>query len=195
MPTIDDVRLPVDVERGAKGGPGFTTQIVSMANGAEQRNQEWELARGSYNIGYGIQSVETLKTVLRFFYARRGMARAFRFKDWLDFATDRPEPVGTTGDPLTRQLQKTYDDSILAYVRPITLPIADTLSVFVDNIATTSFTLGSNGVLTFPSDPGVNVKATFEFDVPCRFDTDNLQTTLTTFMAGEIPSIPIVEIR
>ena len=32
------------------------------------------------------------------------------------------------------------------------------------------------------------------FDVPVRFDTDRLDVNLTRFPAGEIPSIPMVEI-
>jgi uncharacterized protein (TIGR02217 family) len=195
MPTIHDVRLPEDIERGAKGGPGFLTQIVTMSSGREQRNAEWQVARASYNVGYGVRKIEDVRTILAFFYARKGRAFGFRFKDWADFQVTA-EPVGTiTGQATKRQLIKTYPDTVSAYVRNIVLPIADTLTVYVDNIATDGYTLGADGVITFPSDPGADVKATFEFDVPCRFDVDNLDVTLQTFMSGEIPSIPIVELK
>ena len=36
--------------------------------------------------------------------------------------------------------------------------------------------------------------AGFEFDTPVRFNTDSLLVNLSNFAAGEIPSIPIVEI-
>jgi uncharacterized protein (TIGR02217 family) len=39
------------------------------------------------------------------------------------------------------------------------------------------------------------VSAGFEFDVPVRFDTDFLDINLSAFRAGDIPSIPLVEIR
>jgi uncharacterized protein (TIGR02217 family) len=39
------------------------------------------------------------------------------------------------------------------------------------------------------------VTAGFHFDVPARFDSDFLEVDLAAFAAGEIPSIPIVEIR
>jgi uncharacterized protein (TIGR02217 family) len=42
---------------------------------------------------------------------------------------------------------------------------------------------------------GAAVTAGFEFDVPVRFDTDFLDIDLTAFRAGQIPSIPLVEIR
>ena len=35
----------------------------------------------------------------------------------------------------------------------------------------------------------------FAFDVPVRFDTDRLPINLANFDAGEIPSIPLIEVR
>jgi uncharacterized protein (TIGR02217 family) len=42
---------------------------------------------------------------------------------------------------------------------------------------------------------GVRVTAGFEFDVPVRFDTDRIATSLAGFTAGEIPVVPVVEVR
>jgi len=42
---------------------------------------------------------------------------------------------------------------------------------------------------------GMAVTAGFLFDVPARFDTDFLEVDLAAFAAGEIPSIPVIEIR
>jgi uncharacterized protein (TIGR02217 family) len=42
---------------------------------------------------------------------------------------------------------------------------------------------------------GAQVTAGFEFDVPVRFDTDELRINLAQFEAGDIPEIPLVEIR
>ena len=42
---------------------------------------------------------------------------------------------------------------------------------------------------------GAVITAGFEFDVPARFDTDQLRINLTQFAAGDIPDIPVVEIR
>jgi uncharacterized protein (TIGR02217 family) len=41
---------------------------------------------------------------------------------------------------------------------------------------------------------GAAVSAGFEFDVPVRFDMDRLEISLTAFKAGQIPSVPMVEI-
>jgi uncharacterized protein (TIGR02217 family) len=42
---------------------------------------------------------------------------------------------------------------------------------------------------------GASVTAGFEFDVPVRFDTDELRIDLASFEAGRIQNIPVVEIR
>jgi len=39
------------------------------------------------------------------------------------------------------------------------------------------------------------VTAGFQFDVPVRFDSDQLEINLSEMEAGSIPHIPIVEIR
>ena len=57
----------------------------------------------------------------------------------------------------------------------------------------------ATGVVTFlPGHiPAINaaITAGFEFDVPVRFDTDRLELNLSQIEAGDIPSIPVVEIR
>jgi uncharacterized protein (TIGR02217 family) len=45
--------------------------------------------------------------------------------------------------------------------------------------------------------PGVGARVTagFEFDVPVRFDTDGIQTSAASFQAGDVPNVPILEVR
>lgn len=192
MATIDDVRLPVDIERGARGGPGFKTTVISLASGDESRNREWSRVRGRWNVGYGLQKRESFEVVYEFFMARNGRHRGFRFRDWIDYKVVE-SPVAGSG--LTRQLVRVYDDLVNPYVRNVVLPIPETLKIYKNLILTEDYTLGDNGVLTFPTDPGINVVATFEYDVPVRFDIDDLEVTLDTVYNGAIPSIPIIELR
>jgi uncharacterized protein (TIGR02217 family) len=57
--------------------------------------------------------------------------------------------------------------------------------------------LEAGGVVAFEEAPaaGQAVKAGFRFDVPVRFAEDRLAISLATFRAGEIPSVPLVEIK
>jgi uncharacterized protein (TIGR02217 family) len=62
----------------------------------------------------------------------------------------------------------------------------------------TAFTLDpGTGLVSLAAPPpaGALVTAGFQFDVPVRFDTDVLRINLTQIAAGDIPDIPIVEIR
>lgn len=193
---FDDVRLPEEVERGAVGGPRFQTSITVLATGAEQRNVDWERQRGKWELTYGIQSKTDFMDVVKFFYARQGKARGFRFKDWTDFQATA-EAIGTgDGVATTFQLRKNYT-SVVTYQRKITRPVSGTVTVYKNGVAQ-SVTINYNtGVVTFGVAPASldAITATFEFDVPVRFDTDELQIEAETYDAAAIKSLPVVELR
>jgi uncharacterized protein (TIGR02217 family) len=46
-----------------------------------------------------------------------------------------------------------------------------------------------------PPGEGEAVTAGFRFDVPVRFAEDRLEISRATFAAGEVPSVPLVEVR
>ena len=46
-----------------------------------------------------------------------------------------------------------------------------------------------------PPPEQVEITAGFEFDVPVRFDTDKIQTSVASFQAGDVPNVPVVEVR
>lgn len=200
MTAFHDVRLPEDVERGAKGGPRFQTSVIAFSNGGEQRNIDWAKARARFDIGYGIDGRSEFERIISFFRARRGRAYGFRFKDWSDYnATDEALGVGD-GANAAFQLLKTYEPSgPLAYVRKITRPVAASIAIKVSGVTSTFWTLGALGVITFTGGHipalAAPVTATYEFDIPVRFDIDEFDLTLEMYLAGEIESIPVIELR
>lgn len=209
-------RLPEDVEKGVTGGPTFSTTVSRVANGFEQRNINFSQALGNWDLAYGIlhksdaSADHTFTQILHFFYARRGMAHSFPFKDWSDFeigvdADDDFESIGT-GDGTTDdfQITKTYNiGSSYTYTRTITKPVSGTLRVFVAGVEkteTTHYTVDYlTGIITFTGGNtptlGQDVAVITEFNVPVRFNTDHFALTLETFLAAEVPSIPIQEVR
>ena len=203
---FDDTRLPDDVERGALGGPGFRTTIVVLSSGFEQRNQAWQVARGRWDVGYGVQSKDDFMRVVRFFYARRGRLRGFRFKDWTDFELAR-QNVGTTdATTATFQVFRRYSDGGQNYDRVLNKIVTGTETVWVNGVQITEgagagqYQLNdTTGVLTLGStlaaQTGTAVEVQCEFDVPVRFDVDQLDINAAIFDAGSIPQIPIVEVR
>jgi len=205
-----DVRFPTAISRGATGGPERRTEIVTLGSGREERNQRWSDSRRRYDAGYGVRGVDDLHAVIAFFEERRGRLHAFRWKDWSDYKSCPPlqTPAATdqeigTGDGTTAdfQLGKAYGASFAPWTRAITKPVAGTVLVSVDGLAQAegvAFTVDyAAGVITFASPPanGAAITAGFEFDVPARFDTDRLAVSLEHVSHGDIPNIPIVEVR
>jgi uncharacterized protein (TIGR02217 family) len=79
-------------------------------------------------------------------------------------------------------------------------PVAGTVRVAIDGDRTAEGWLDAGRVgraVTFDTPPpaGATITAGFEFDVPVRFDTDLIQVSLASFAAGEIPKIPVIEVR
>lgn len=198
---FDDVRLPEDVEVGAHGGPAFNTTVVTFSSGAEQRNADWQLVRHTFDVGYGIGNISDFETVRAFFFARRGKWRAFRFKHWDDYNCDN-ELVGT-GDGVATDFQivKNYESSgPFPYVRTITRPVSGTVQVFKNGVLQLSgYTLNgdtsSNVHFAVAPTLGVLITVTCEFDVPCRFDTDQFDFTFEGFNAGTVGGLAITEVR
>lgn len=87
---FDETRFPEKVDFGVAGGPEFFTSIVATAGGNEQRNINWEDARHRFNATHGLKSQTELDEIRDFFFARRGRAKGFRFRDWTDYCSDMP---------------------------------------------------------------------------------------------------------
>jgi uncharacterized protein (TIGR02217 family) len=207
-----EVRFPTEIAFGSAGGPERRTEIVTLGSGHEERNARWADSRRRYNAGYGVRSLDDLHAVVAFFEERRGRLYGFRWRDRIDFKSSVPGEAVTpldqtlgTGDGATVsfQLVKRYGALHAPWLRTIRKPVAGTVRVAVDGTeknegADWSCDL-TTGVVTFAGGAipagGKAVTAGFEFDVPVRFDTDHLDINLTSFAAGDIPAIPLVEIR
>jgi len=194
-----NIRFPLDVALGARGGPERATDIVTLASGREERNSRWAHSRRRYNAGYGVKSRDDMQAVLAFFEERRGRFHSFLWRDALDHSSNGPQALGTgDGETVAFQLTKTYGASFDPYLRPITKPVAGTVVVRIDGVATTGFTLdASTGIVGFDTAPseGAVLTAEFEFDVPVRFDIDRLDIELSSFDAADAPAIPLIEVR
>lgn len=205
MPTqFIEEELPRNISEGSKGGPGFNTTIFTAISGAEQRNINWQDQRCQYDIAYGIQDRADMDSVIAFFYNVKGKAIGFRFYDWTDHSITNGN-IGT-GDGLTTvfQLVKKYTVGSSTFTREIKKPISGTLSGVTVNavpkVEGVDFTVDYNtGLITFSVAPGNTfavVVGSCEFNVPVRFDVDQLPITSE---AWEIEStdtgILLVEIK
>mgnify|MGYP000556840273 CR=1 FL=1 len=138
MPSFHEIRFPARLSFGAMGGPERLTEIVTLANGHEERNTPWEHSRRRYDAGLGMRSLDDIAEAVAFFEARRGRLYGFRWKDWGDFRSSRPseephfsdQPIGTgDGARTTFQLVKFYRSGGHRYKRPIRKPVAGSVRV------------------------------------------------------------------
>ncbi|WP_201830338.1 DUF2460 domain-containing protein [Microvirga zambiensis] len=204
-----EVRFPLDVSLGSRGGPVRRTDIVTLASGREHRNSRWAGSRRRYDAGLGIRTLDALHGVIAFFEERRGRLYGFRFRDRTDWRSGPPSREPTpldqrigTGNGVERNflLVKSYGSSFAPYSRPIAKPVGGTVRVAVNGVEQavgTQFNCDpATGLVTFVVAPpaGNIITAGFAFDVPVRFDTDELDIDLSTFEAGGIPQIPLIEI-
>ncbi len=203
------VRFPLDIALGARGGPERFTEIVTLGSGAEERNARWADSRRRYDAGYGIKSLADMQIVLAFFEERRGRFHSFLWRDPLDHSSSTPEaailpgdqPLGTgDGTNVQFQLKKRYGGSFDPYDREITKPVAASVRVALDGveISGADFSVDDlTGSITFNVAPGAGVAITagFEFDLPVRFESDHLNIEVASFDAADAPSIPVIEVR
>lgn len=208
--SFHEIRFPANLSFGSVGGPERMTEIVTLANGFEERNTPWADSRRRYDAGFGMRSLEDVDTLIAFFEARRGQLYGFRWKDWSDYrscgSSSAPafdDQVIGTGDGQTTafQLCKTYQSGEASYTREIRKPVLGTVKAGVQGDLKAEgidFAVDTvNGVLSFADapGPGATITAGFEFDVPVRFDTDTIQSSVASFKAGDIPNVPVVEVR
>lgn len=204
MTPFADVDFPIAIGAQASAAPGFLTNVVTSASGHEQRNANWQQARLRFDAGPGVRGDAELGDLLAFFRARRGSAVAFRFRDPFDHSSNDMVQPPTAFDQLLGEgngvetrfpLIKGYGEGER---RRITRPVAGTVQMSAGGVElATGWTLESLGIVQFdaPPDNGAEVRAGFLFDTPVRFAEDRLDINRASFLAGEAPSVPLIEIR
>jgi uncharacterized protein (TIGR02217 family) len=207
--SFHEVLFPVDIALNSEGGPTRKTEIIALVSGYEQRNSPWAASRRAFNAGYGVKSIADIEDVIAFFEARSARLFGFRFRDPFDFKSckvaatpaDSDQLLGTgDGAQQSFQLIKQYDSGGVSYLRVIKKPVAGSVLVAVAGVAKAEggdYSLDeTTGIVSLSVAPqtGEAVTAGFVFDTPVRFDTDELRINLAAFKAGDIPSIPLIEV-
>ena len=205
-----EIRFPAKLSFGSVGGPERRTEIVQLTNGFEERNTPWSQSRRRYDAGLSLRSLDDIGELIAFFEARQGQLNGFRWKDWADYKScaasatvGYEDQVIGVGDGVTRDfaLSKTYVSGGSAEMRGIAKPVHGTVRLGLQGdelVETVHFTVDyATGIVSFASPPavGAQVTAGYEFDVPVRFDTDRIQVSVASFQAGEVPQVPVVEVR
>ncbi|MEM6904487.1 MAG: DUF2460 domain-containing protein, partial [Pseudomonadota bacterium] len=193
--SFHDVVFPASLALGATASVERRTEIVTLANGHEERNAPWAGARRRWDAGTGVQSLDDLAVLIAFFEARQGRLYGFRWRDPLDHGSGLPsaqpgpldQVIGTgDGAAVSFPLAKSYQSGGQAVSRAITKPVAGSVRVAVAGTELGGSEFGVDaltGMVTLASPPasGASVTAGFLFDVPARFDSDTIEVDLAAF--------------
>jgi len=205
-------RFPENISYGSRGGAAYSTNIMSLDSGHEVRSARWSSPRHRYDASFGIEDLDDIYAIIKFFHARLGTANGFRWKDHLDYSTAangrdaaawNDQPLGLFQlAPDSIQMRKAYTNGSNTTYRGLTKIVAGTTKVGWGGSAKTSgWSIDEQtGIITI-TDASANAQGIYagcEFDVPVRFGEeldDGLMLSHDAFNLASIPSIPIIEIK
>lgn len=190
---------------GIQGGPGYATRLVRTISGKERRDQLRAQALHVYEVSHAAKLPAAWKPLRAFFHIAAGRENSFRFKDWTDYrAQDGGQGLFaslgySTSAGAAYQMYKRYTSGSDTRDRRIQKP-RDNSTVTVTG--DTSFVLGAidytTGIVYASS--GAPLEWVGDFDVPCRFDVDEMQGHVVSKKPNgdlimEWQSIPIIEVQ
>lgn len=193
-----------EILKNSTGGPVFSTRVTKNGNAHEQRNINWDSAMWKGQLGERMLLSKQMDTLLAFFHARRGKACGFRYKDFADYTVRAGQGTleGIGGDGY--QLFKTYPTSAgVPTKRKILKPVPRTVVVFEAGVeAPVQVSVDyATGIVRLQQSALGKLSWTGEFDVPVRFDVDELQPQFvqhdvsTRQSLFQVFSLPIVELK
>jgi uncharacterized protein (TIGR02217 family) len=178
--------------------PRWSTDITTVKSGASMRNQNWTQPLHRFTAPQAIRAQEDFELVKDMWWVLNGPAKTFPFRDPLDFAsgplpaanfppvvTPLDQRIGTTdGVTSSYQLTKLYSFGADSILRDITLPVIDSVVVWINGHDPGESADGGpytwqvsrpGGIVSFDPVPvgGMAVTAGFLFDVQARFEADD----------------------
>jgi len=150
-----------------------------------------------FNIINGVKTKSQLDEIISFFRNAKGCGNEFRFKDWTDYKAENQIIGVGDGKETNFQLIKSYKIGNNHFIRKIKKPVFATVKVFIDSQKIDDVNIDiEDGIIKFNEPPtnGAVIGATFEFDVPVRFDSDLLEIKMETINTGKIKDITLVEV-
>ena len=206
MTSFIETQFPPTVAYMSTGGPSFNTTVNMNKAGFETRQVNWITARHMYNVNYGIRNQADFDAIIKLFHVCQGKATGFRFKDWADFKSCPPiyAPANTDqligvgdGNNTHFQLVKAYTVGNLTFTRKIKKPVSGSVLV-TTSAGDRSFTVDTTtGIITFLTGnipgAGVQVTAGYQFDVPVRFDVDQLIIEQSKPQLCQIQNLRLIE--
>lgn len=202
MAFIESPRFMNSIALGAVGGPRYSTDVVELESGHEQRNQVWSEARARWTIALVPMNETDRNAVLAFIRGvAKGRLNGFRFKDFNDWDVVYAESTLSLVSANVYQLKKRYTSGSNTHDRTIAKPVVGTVVVRDGStvlVAGADYTIDTTlGRITML---GAAVPSSWkgEFDVPVRLDSDEALMRAINRGDGlitEWQSIELIELR
>ena len=206
-----DVELPEEISAGSEGGPGVLVQISRSVAGYEQRVVKRRSLR-IFDLRYTIRGIDDLNVVYEHWLVMGGPEHTFPHTDRFDHRSCGPletpaqddQSIGTGDDSTAAfQLTKTYTRDAFTLVQDVTLPKNGTVLIAVAGVLkteTTHYTIDyETGIVTFTGGniptAGQAITAGYKYRVKVRFDLQDFSHVFQNFKFGNLPSIPLIEVR
>lgn len=213
-------RLPLEMTRQLSGGKGFRTLVNESDSGLEVRIRKFSRIRAQFNLRSRLMRVRENNPVLRtdietieaLHVVQEGKTHGFRWQHNNDHLIGDPDdPTNDNqfladGDDALTQIQvfRRYTYGVINYDRPIHKLEDMEYHVLIDNVELTEG--GGAGEYAIDIDTGVITLVTAlamgeelqfagKFDLPVRFNVDLLDIDHELAALGEVPDIPIIELK
>jgi uncharacterized protein (TIGR02217 family) len=210
------IEFPRSIDYKAIAGDSYATEITAGGGGAELRRSKRTDPRKQWQVSLrtpaGFSSrQEFIDLLLAFFLTRAGKAYTFRLRDPVDYLAQNEELVVISSG--VYQLVKRYQVGGRTYIRNIYKPITAEVTDWQGNALGNTVALFSNGTPVDPANytvdtetgqvttaAGATLTASFEFDFPARFDTDEFSIQIEdSFVSGDeivasVNSLPLIEV-
>jgi uncharacterized protein (TIGR02217 family) len=197
-----DERLDGDFEVGLRVRPSYRTIIVPLDGGGEVRISKWQYPKHvfEFNLAPGdARSDEDFQFLRDMYYAAGGAFEAFRFKHLDDFEGVGEALGAIVGTTSSFQLMRNYTRGLITRQRKITRPVLGTVTLYLNDveIPEINYTVDyDTGIVAFGSPQDIALlTADFEYDVPVRFEDDEIEMLSIAKELTQPVSISLIEIK
>lgn len=160
--------------------PVWSTQVATASSGRERRRKQWSYPKWRFKISHEVlrdtASFLELQRLWAFFNAKAGQYAEFSFFDAADNSV--ADQVFGTGDGIATafQLARTMSAGAMAFTEPVR-SVAGLPTIKINGVATSAFTLGANGQVSFVSPPAASAALSWsgQFMFLVRFEQDELE--------------------
>lgn len=196
-----ETRIPLKIHPGSGGSLKLADERVILRSGWDHVNRYWEQELRTWDLRRQILTEAQYLELLSFFLAvANGRSNGFRARDLSDYrvpdAYNSERSLCQAISDTQFQLVKRYASDGQTWTRTIKKPVAGTVQLYVDEVfQPDGYTVDySSGIITFDAAPGTTPTAQFEFDVPVKFETNELPHSWEGFQLLNAPVV-LREIR